>query len=164
VEEKDYRLVLVGDSQVGLIGLKTIFEELKSQRNQPETTLKEMLVERAKRENYIAPSVKEEYKKALFREFRKFLGEKVEDEKKEYLEVILLGLGCFSCHQLEKDIMAVLSETGIQASFNFVTDPGLMSQYGNLPMPALIINGKVKAKGAVPTKLQVKKWLEEEKG
>jgi hypothetical protein len=29
-------------------------------------------------------------------------------------------------------------------------------------MPALIINGKVKAKGAVPTKLQVKKWLEEE--
>jgi hypothetical protein len=164
VEEKDYRLVLVGDSQVGLMGLKTIFEELKSQRTQPEAMLKEMLVERAKRENYIAPSVKEEYKKALFREFRKFLGEKVEDEKKEYLEVILLGLGCFSCHQLEKDIMAVLSETGIQASFNFVTDPGLMSQYGNLPMPALIINGKVKAKGAVPTKLQVKKWLEEEKG
>jgi hypothetical protein len=60
--------------------------------------------------------------------------------------------------------MAVLSETGIQASFNFVTDPGLMSQYGNLPMPALIINGKVKAKGTVPTKLQVKKWLDEEKG
>jgi hypothetical protein len=164
MEEKDYRLVLVGDSQVGLMGLKTIFEQLKSQRTQPEAMLKEMLVERAKRENYIAPSVKEEYKKALFREFRKFLGEKVEDEKKEYLEVILLGLGCFSCHQLEKDIMAVLSETGIQASFNFVTDPGLMSQYGNLPMPALIINGKVKAKGTVPTKLQVKKWLDEEKG
>jgi hypothetical protein len=31
-------------------------------------------------------------------------------------------------------------------------------------MPALIINGKVKAKGAVPTKLQVKKWLEEARG
>jgi hypothetical protein len=123
-----------------------------------------MLVERAKGKNYIAPSVKEEYKKALFREFRKFIGEKVEDEKKDFLEVILLGLGCFSCHELEKDIMAVLSETGIQASFNFITDPRLTTQYGNLPMPALIINGKVKAKGAVPTKLQVKKWLEEEKG
>ena len=30
--EKDYRLVVVGDMQVGLIGLKEIFEELKSQR------------------------------------------------------------------------------------------------------------------------------------
>jgi hypothetical protein len=164
VEEKDYRLVLVGDSQVGLIGLKTIFEELKSQRNQPETTLKEMLVERAKGQNYIAPSVKEEYKKALFREFRKFLGEKVEEEKRDFLEVMLLGLGCFSCHQLEKDIMAVLAETGIKASLNFITDPSLMTPYGDLPMPALIINGKVKSKGVVPTKLQVKKWLEEEKG
>jgi hypothetical protein len=27
--EKDYRLVLVGNTQVGLIGLKEIFEELK---------------------------------------------------------------------------------------------------------------------------------------
>ncbi len=164
MEEKDYRLVLVGNTQVGLIGLKGIFEELKSQRNQSEATLKEMLVERAKGENYIAPSVKEEYKKALFREFRKFLGEKVEEEKKDFLEVLLLGLGCFSCHQLEKDIMAVLAEAGIKASFNFITDPSLMTQYGDLPMPALIINGKVKSKGAVPTKLQVKKWLEEARG
>ena len=164
MDEKDYRLVLVGNTQVGLIGLKGIFEELKSQRNQPETTLKEMLVERAKEKNYIAPSIKKEYEKVLFREFKKFLGEKVEEERKDFLEVILLGLGCFSCHQLEKDIMAALSETGVQASFNFITDSSLMTQYGDLPMPALIINGKVKAKGAVPTKLQVKKWLEEEKG
>jgi hypothetical protein len=163
MEEKDYRLVLVGNTQVGLIGLKGIFEELKSQRNQSEATLKEMLVERARGENYIAPSVKKEYEKALFREFRRFLGEKVEEEEKDFLEVILLGLGCFSCHQLEKDIMAVLSETGIRASFNFITDPSLMTQYGDFPMPALIINGKAKSKGAVPTKLQVKKWLEEEK-
>ena len=164
MEEKDYRLVLVGDSQVGLIGLKAIFEELKSQRKQPEAALIEMLVGRAKEKNFIAPSIKEECKKALFREFRKFLGEKVEEEKKDFLEVILLGLGCFSCHQLEKDIMAVLSETSIRASFNFITDPRLTAQYGDLPMPALIINGKVKSKGAVPSKLQVKKWLEEETG
>ncbi|OGP96369.1 MAG: hypothetical protein A2157_15935 [Deltaproteobacteria bacterium RBG_16_47_11] len=79
------------------------------------------------------------------------------------MEVILLGLGCFSRHQLEKDIMAVLSETGMKASFNFVTDPSLMSQFGILPMPALIINGKVKSKGTVPPKSMIKKWLEEEK-
>ena len=43
--EKDYRLVLVGTTQVGLIGLKEIFEELKSQRRESESALKEMLIE-----------------------------------------------------------------------------------------------------------------------
>lgn len=163
MEEKDYRLVLISNTQVGLMGLKGIFEELKSQRGRPEPELKQLLVERAGKTNYIPSSVKAEYEKALFREFKKFLGEKVEEEKKDFIDVLLLGLGCFSCHQLERDILAVLSETGIRASFNFITDPSLMSQYGILPMPALIINGKVKSKGAVPTKSMIKKWLEEEK-
>jgi protein-disulfide isomerase len=60
--------------------------------------------------------------------------------------------------------MAVLSETGIQASLNHVTDPKLMAQYGILPTPSLIINGKVKSKGTIPPKSMIKKWLEEEKG
>jgi len=162
--EKDYRLVLVGNTQVGLIGLKEVFEELKNQREKPESVLKEMLVERAARGNYIPDSIKEEYRKALFREFKKFLGEKVEEERREFLEVIILGTGCFSCNQLEKDILAVLSETGIKAGLNHVTDPGLIAQYGILALPALIINGKVKSSGRVPSKSMIKKWLEEEKG
>ncbi len=161
MEEKDYRLVFLGSTQVGLLGLKEIFEELKSQRGRLDSELKQLLVERAGKTNYIPSSVKAEYEKALFREFKKFLGEKVEEEKRDSVEVILLGLGCFSCHQLEKDIMAVLSETGIRASFNFVPDPSLMSQYGTLPMPALIINGKVRSKGNIPLKSEIKKWLEE---
>jgi hypothetical protein len=60
--------------------------------------------------------------------------------------------------------MAVLSETGIQASLNHITDPGIMAQYGIIATPALIINGKVKSRGTVPTKTLIKKWLEEEKG
>ena len=39
--EKDYRLVFVGNTQVGLIGLKEIFEELKTQKEKPESVLKE---------------------------------------------------------------------------------------------------------------------------
>ena len=72
--EKDYRLVLVGNTQVGLMGLKGIFEELKSQRGKPEADLKQMLVEKAGKKNYIPNSVKGEYEKGLFREFRKFWG------------------------------------------------------------------------------------------
>jgi len=164
MEEKDYRLILVGNTQVGLMGLKGIFEELKSQRGKPEADLREMLLEKAGKKNYIPNSVKAEYEKALFREFKKFLGEKVEEERSEFLEVAILGPGCYSCNKLEQDVMAVLSETGIKAGLNHITDPKLMAQYGLLPTPALVINGKMKSKGTVPPKSMIKKWLEEEKG
>jgi len=162
--EKDYRLVLVGNTHVGLIGLEEIFGELKNQREKPESELKEMLVKKAAKKNYIPDSIKDGYRKALFREFKKFLGEKVEEEKREFLEVLVLGPGCYSCNKLEQDVMAVLSETGIQAGLNHLSDPGLMVQYGILPTPALIINGKVKSSGRVPSKSMIKKWLEEERG
>ena len=162
---KDYRLVLVGNTQVGLTGLKEIFEELKSQREKPEPFLKETLMEKAGKKNYIPNSVKQEYEKALFREFKKFLGEKVEEEERGgFLEVAILGPGCYSCNKLEQDVMAVLSETGIQASLNHISDPRLMAQYGILLTPAMIINGKVKSAGRIPGKSMIKKWLEEEKG
>jgi len=164
MEERDYRLVLVENTQVGLIGLKEIFDELKSQRDIPESVLKDMLVEKAGKKNYIPDSIKEEYQKALFREFKKSLGEKVGEEKSGFLEVVILGPGCYSCNKLEQDVMAVLSETGIRAAFNHITDPSMMVQYGILPTPALIINGKVKSSGRVPSKSMIKKWLEEEKG
>jgi len=162
--EKDYRLVSVGDMQVGLIGLKEIFGELKSRREESESALKEMLVDRASKKNYIAPSVKQEYEKALFREFKKFLGEKVGEERGGFLEVTVLGPGCYSCNKLEQDVMAVLSESGIQAALNHITDPSLIAQYGILSTPALVINGKVKSKGTLPPKSTIKKWLEEERG
>ena len=160
--EKDYRLILVGNMQAGLIGLEGVFEELKTEKR-TEAELKTMLVEKVGQKNYIAPSVRQEYEKALFREFKKFLGEKVEEEKGGFLEVVILGPGCYSCNKLEQDVMAVLLETDIQASLNHVTDPNLMSQYGNPPNPALIINGKVKSSGTLPMKSTIKKWLEEEK-
>jgi len=164
MDEKDYRLILVGNTQVGLIGLKEIFEEIKSQRGKAESDLKQMLVEKVGKKNYIPSSVRGEYEKALFKEFKKILGEKVEGERGGFLEVAIFGPGCYSCNKLEQDVMAVLSETGIQASLNHITDPSMMVQYGILPTPALIINGKVKSAGRVPYKSMIKKWLEEEKG
>ena len=129
-----------------------------------ESLLKAMLVEKAEAKNYIPHSVREEYERALLREFKKFLGEKVKEDRGTFLEVTILGPGCCSCNKLEQDIMALLSETGIQASLNHISDPKLMTQYGILPTPALIINGKVKSQGTAPSKPMIKKWLEEEKG
>ena len=163
MEEKDYRLILIGNTQVGLMGLKGIFEELKNQKGKPESDLKQMLVEKAGKKNYIPNSVRGEYEKALLREFKKFWGEKVEEERSGFLEIAILGPGCYSCNKLEQDVMAVLSETGIQAALNHISDPKLMAQYGIVITPALVVNGKVKSKGTIPPKSMIKKWLEEEK-
>lgn len=164
MEEKDYRLVLVGRDQVGLVGLKEIFEELKPQRRKPESLLKELLVERTGKKNYVPASSREKYGRALFCEFKKFLGEEVDEERGGFLDVSVLGPACYSCNKLEQDVMAVLSETGIQASLNHISDPRLIAQCGILPTPALLINGKVKCTGRVPSKSVIKKWLEEERG
>ena len=61
--EKDHHLVLVGNTQVGLIGLKEIFEELKRERMESEAEVKERLVEKVGKKNYIASSVRQEYEK-----------------------------------------------------------------------------------------------------
>ena len=161
---EDYRLVLIGTAQVGLVGLNEIFEELKPQREKPDSVLSDMLVERAEKNNYIPPSGKESYQKALLREFKKFLGEKVVEDRSGFLEVAILGPGCYSCNKVEQDVMAVLSETGIQAAVNHISDPNQIAEYGMLPTPALVVNGKVKSKGTVPSKSMIKKWLEEERG
>jgi hypothetical protein len=87
----------------------------------------------------------------------------VEEERGGFLEVTILGPGCYSCNKLEQDVMAVLSETGIKAGVNHITDPSMIAQYGILSKPALIINGKVKSKSTIPSKSMIKKWLEEEK-
>jgi hypothetical protein len=161
--ENDHTFILVGNMQVGLVGLKGIFEELKNARGVPEPELKTTLIEKAEQKNYIVPTAREAYGKALYREFRKFLGEKAEEQESRYLEVTVIGLGCYTCKKLEEDVMAVLSETGIQAAFSHLSDPRLMAQHGILATPALIINGKVKSAGILPGRSTIKKWLEEEK-
>lgn len=163
MEEKDYRLVFVGNAQVGLGGLQRIFETLRGEKRVDEPVLKQKLLEKVKEKNYVPSTMEEEYKKALYREFQKFLGEELLEEKRDFLEVILLGLGCFSCNRLEQDVIQALAETGLQAGFQYITDPSLRRQYGDLPLPALIINGKIKSKGLVPSKATIVKWLQEER-
>ena len=88
----------------------------------------------------------------------------MEEERGAFFEVTILGPCCYSCNKLEQDVMAVLSEAGIQASLNHISDPKLMTQYGIVITPALVINGKVKSKGTIPPKSMIKKWSEEERG
>ncbi|MBU2521000.1 MAG: thioredoxin family protein [Proteobacteria bacterium] len=62
---------------------------------------------------------------------------------------------------LDKILIEVLSEMNILADMEHVRDIREIGKYGVMGTPALIINGKVKSVGKVPTKEKLKEWLSE---
>ncbi|RKY83855.1 hypothetical protein DRQ09_09435 [candidate division KSB1 bacterium] len=153
--------IKVGKSKIGIIGLKEIFEKAKSIGNMTDEELKTWLIEEVRKENYVPDSTIDEYTRAVFREYKKFIGEKVEEEKFEGLEIKVLGPGCFSCDRLEKEIIKLLQENNIEADLEHVRDPQEIATYGIVGTPGLVINGVIKASGRIPKRKEILKWIED---
>ena len=154
--------IRVGNSPVGVIGLKTVLEDMpKAYGERPDGEVTEELLNRLSKRNYIPEKVKESYGKAFLREFKKFLGKPFEEEVPEGLEIKVLGPGCVQCDRLERDLMQVMAETGIMADIEHVRDIKDIGRYGVMGTPALLINGQVKSVGKVPPKNKLKEWLKE---
>ncbi len=75
------------------------------------------------------------------------------------MDIKILGPGCPRCEQVHKAVMEAVRETGVEASVEKVTDTMQIASYGVLGTPAIVIDGKVKSAGKIPTKDQVKEWL-----
>ena len=75
------------------------------------------------------------------------------------MEIKVLGPGCKKCHETEKVVKEVLQETGQDASVEYITDIVKIAGYGIFTTPAVIVDGKVKLVGKVPSKADVKSWL-----
>ncbi len=116
------------------------------------------MLARVKPRNYIPASAQEEYKRAFLREFKKALGEKVEEERSG-LSIKILGPGCPACERLEQTVMAVLAELGLPAEVEHVRDMQEITTLGVFGTPALLINDEVKAVGQLPTAEMLKQWL-----
>lgn len=156
--------IRINNARIGLRDLKDALREVRLKGIKDEEELKRALVEEIrKRKNYIAPSAEAEYKKALFREYRRFMGETVEEEEEgEGLVIRVLGQGCPTCHRLTEEVMASLTELNLEADLEHVTDVNEIADYGVVGTPALIINKKVKCVGKVPRRSRIKAWLEDE--
>jgi len=75
------------------------------------------------------------------------------------MDVKVLGTGCAKCQALEKIVAEVIAETGIEAKLEKVSDIKQIVSYGIMSTPALVINGKTKIAGKVPTKEKVRELL-----
>jgi len=156
--------IRVGGFSVGIVGLKQTMESMAGEyAQQPEHEVEKELIARLGKRNYIPDRTRDEYGKAFLREFKKFLGKEVAEDRPEVLEIKVLGAGCPQCDRLEQELMAVMSETGVAANVDHVRDVKEIGKYGVLGMPALIINGKVKSVGKVPPRSKIIEWLKEGK-
>jgi small redox-active disulfide protein 2 len=157
---EDHCRIRVGDHEVGLIGLHQAIEEIaQSHSDKTEEEVQDALVERLSKKNYIPSSARKDYGEAFIREFRKFLGQPYEEASEGPLRIVVLGPGCSQCNRLEQTVMQVLNEMALPASLEHVTDIKEMAKYGFVRTPALIINGRVVAKGTVPSVKKIKEWL-----
>ncbi|MHB8066281.1 MAG: thioredoxin family protein [Desulfobaccales bacterium] len=158
--DEDITQISLGKFRVGITGLKAAIEELKSWQGRPNAEIAQALLAKLKPRNYIPESAQEEYKKAFLREFKKTLGEKVEEERGG-LVIKILGPGCPSCDRLEQTVMTVLMELGLPAELEHVRDMKEITALGVFCTPALLINDEVKAVGSLPSKEVLKQWLSE---
>lgn len=73
--------------------------------------------------------------------------------------VQVLGPGCAKCDETAKIVQEAIAEGGMQASFEKVSDFGVMAQLGVFTTPAVVVDGQVKIVGKVPKKADVIAWL-----
>ncbi len=158
--DDDVMQIKVDTFTVGIIGLKAVMEEMAREfADKPDEEIQSELLKRLSRRNYISNKAKDGYAKAFLREFRKFLGRPYEEGISGGLEIKVLGAGCPQCDKLEQELMAVVAETGILADIDHVRDIKEIAKHGVFGTPAVVIDGKVKSVGKIPSRDEIKSWL-----
>ena len=74
-------------------------------------------------------------------------------------KIQILGTGCPKCKQLMSNAGAAVKELGLEYEIEKIEDIGKIIQFGVMGTPALVVDGKVKAVGKVPTTEEIKTML-----
>ncbi|MDY6856251.1 MAG: thioredoxin family protein [Thermodesulfobacteriota bacterium] len=75
------------------------------------------------------------------------------------MEIKILGPGCPKCRQTEKVVRKAITDFGIAADVEKVTDVMKIAEYGVFGTPAVVIDGEVKSVGKIPSKEDLKSWI-----
>ena len=80
------------------------------------------------------------------------------------MDIKVLGPGCPKCQQTEKVVKEAVAEAGVVADVEKVTDVMKIAGYGVFGTPAVVVDGDVKSVGKIPSKEDVKSWLQKQGG
>ena len=76
------------------------------------------------------------------------------------MEIKVLGPGCPKCRRTEEVVKGAISEAGVDAEVKKVTDLMEIAGYGVFGTPAVVVDGDVKSVGKIPSKEDVKSWIQ----
>ncbi|MBU0635243.1 MAG: TM0996/MTH895 family glutaredoxin-like protein [Candidatus Omnitrophica bacterium] len=76
------------------------------------------------------------------------------------MKIEILGMGCAKCRLLYENVQVAVRAAGIEAEVIKVETIDKITGYGVMMTPALVIDGRVKSSGNVPSLQEIKKWLE----
>ena len=75
------------------------------------------------------------------------------------MEIKVCGPGCANCTKAETVVKEAVAESGVAVEVEKVTDFAEMAKLGVLSTPAIVIDGKIKCVGKVPSKSEVMEWI-----
>jgi small redox-active disulfide protein 2 len=79
------------------------------------------------------------------------------------MKIEILGMGCSKCNKLFEQTQKAVNEINKNIEIQKITNIKEIMKYQVMITPALVINGKVKLSGRVPSTDEIKKLIEEEK-
>lgn len=79
------------------------------------------------------------------------------------MEIRILGAGCPRCNEVEKRTLNALTELNVAADVQKVKNINEIAKYGVFGTPGLVMNGKIKSSGRIPSLEEIKTWIQQEK-
>jgi hypothetical protein len=158
--------ISVAGRLTGVIGLDEAVSEVAAElkTDSDETEIARKIIRRIAEKNYIPDKLLPAYSAAVIREYKKYLGQAVEEERSDELRVVILGPGCYQCTSLETGVRDIMAEMNLAGDLEHVTDVQEIARYGVIGVPALVINKKIVSTGVVPDKKKIREWLTEAAG
>jgi small redox-active disulfide protein 2 len=152
------RTIRIGSSSIGLLGLDLALNQAAAKRLTEDEAVT-FLFAAISRDNYIPAGAAARYREALRQAYREHLRPGTERSGPPVIRIF--GTGCVSCNNLQKLVIEALNAMGMAADIEQIHDPDEIGRHGILMTPALMINGRVKSGGRMPTPAQIEEWLRE---
>ncbi|MCL7486669.1 MAG: thioredoxin family protein [Desulfobulbaceae bacterium] len=158
MDQATTRTIRIGKSTIGLIGIDVALNQAAAKKLSEDEAV-DFLFTAVSHKNYIPSAARDKYREALRKAYHRHL--QPDDANDELLVIRIFGKSCVSCDNLQKMVIDVLNTMDLAADIEKIHDPDEIGRHGITTTPALMINGKLKSSGPMPTRARIEEWLRE---